>query len=496
METKNTAEKAVEKKPIPLKSCIFTFVFLLVAILIITIPLGANIAIALMVGSLAAILVAIRAGYSWNELIDNITEAVKTVAIAFLIMFVIGMVISEWMLGGIIPSMIYYGLQILSPKIFMVATMIICAIFSMSTGSSWSTVGTVGIALFGVGAGLGMPPAMTAGAIISGAYFGDKLSPLSDSTILTATAAGISVFEHMRHMMHTAVPSYIISMGVMAVISNRYIQTSGGVADTTTVDLYCETIASTYHVSLLNLLPIFVVILVIIFKIPTLPGLLLVAVTGAVYAAVFQGASLIQIINVAYSGMGSIGISTGVDVIDSLLKRGGISSMLGSTVTLISCITYAGIMQSGNMLKTIVDTLMKYAKRDRDVVLFTMLTSVMFLLSTGATHANHILIGTMYKDYYKERGIALRNLSRASEDMGTSIQALIPYTSSTIYIVGALGVAMAAYAPYAVWLYIHPVVAFACCLLGIDIPKQEYPETKPEYLEEIRSGKVRVVKSN
>lgn len=211
METKNTAEKAVEKKPIPLKSCIFTFVFLLVAILIITIPLGANIAIALMVGSLAAILVAIRAGYSWNELIDNITEAVKTVAIAFLIMFVIGMVISEWMLGGIIPSMIYYGLQILSPKIFMVATMIICAIFSMSTGSSWSTVGTVGIALFGVGAGLGMPPAMTAGAIISGAYFGDKLSPLSDSTILTATAAGISVFEHMRHMMHTAIPSYIIS---------------------------------------------------------------------------------------------------------------------------------------------------------------------------------------------------------------------------------------------------------------------------------------------
>lgn len=472
MDTNHTAEK----KSIPLKSCIFTFVFLLVSILVITIPLGANIAIALMVGSLAAIFMAMSAGYTWNDLLDNITNAVKTVAIAFLIMFVIGIVISEWMLGGIIPSMIYYGLKVLNPNIFMVATMIICAIFSMSTGSSWSTVGTVGIALYGVGAGLGMPPAMTAGAIISGAYFGDKLSPLSDSTILTASAAGIDVFTHMRHMMHTAIPSYLLSMGVMAIISNRYIQTSGGVTDTATVDLYCETLSTTYHIAPYMLLPIFVVVLVIIFKIPTLPGLLLVAASGAVFAAIFQGASFIDIINVAYSGMGSIGVDTGVPVIDSLLKRGGVSSMLGSTVTLISCITYAGIMQSGNMLKTIVDSLMKYAKRDRDVVLFTMLTSVMFLLSTGATHANHILIGTMFRDYYKERGIALRNLSRASEDMGTSIQALIPYTSSTIYIVGALGVAMTAYAPYALWLYIHPIVAFTCCLLGIDIPHEEFPD--------------------
>ena len=241
MDTNHTAEK----KSIPLKSCIFTFVFLLVSILVITIPLGANIAIALMVGSLAAIFMAMSAGYTWNDLLDNITNAVKTVAIAFLIMFVIGIVISEWMLGGIIPSMIYYGLKVLNPNIFMVATMIICAIFSMSTGSSWSTVGTVGIALYGVGAGLGMPPAMTAGAIISGAYFGDKLSPLSDSTILTASAAGIDVFTHMRHMMHTAIPSYLLSMGVMAIISNRYIQTSGGVTDTATVDLYCETLSTT-----------------------------------------------------------------------------------------------------------------------------------------------------------------------------------------------------------------------------------------------------------
>lgn len=475
------------KKPIPLLSCIITFVFLLVAILIITIPLGGNIAVALMIGSLAAIVVAMRAGYTWKDLIGNITNAVKTVAIAFLIMFIIGVVISEWMLGGIIPSMIYYGLKVLNPKIFMVATMIICAIFSMATGSSWSTVGTVGIALFGVGAGLGMPAGMTAGAIISGAYFGDKLSPLSDSTILTATAAGISVFDHMKHMMHTAIPSYLISMGVMTLISNRYIQTSGGVADTATVDLYCNTLASNYNINLWMLLPIFVVVLVILFKIPTLPGLLLVATTGALYAAIFQGRSFLDILNCAYSGMGSIGVNTGVGVIDSLLKRGGISSMLGSTVTLISCITYAGIMQSGNMLKTIVDALMKHAKSERHVVLFTMLTSVAFLLSTGATHANHILIGTMYRDYYKERGIALCNLSRASEDMGTSIQALIPYTSSTIYIVGALGVEMLVYAPYAVWLYIHPIVAYLCCILGIDIKREIFPETKPQYVEEIKA---------
>lgn len=466
-----------KKKPsVSLGKSIFVFLFLLAMITVLVLIKKGPISLVMVLGAIVAAAIAISCGFSYKTLEAGILDAVRGIAFACIIYMVIGMVMGSWVLGGIIPSMIYYGLKVLNPNIFMVATMIICAIFSMSTGSSWSTVGTVGIALYGVGAGLGMPPAMTAGAIISGAYFGDKLSPLSDSTILTASAAGIDVFTHMRHMMHTAIPSYLLSMGVMAIISNRYIQTSGGVTDTATVDLYCETLSTTYHIAPYMLLPIFVVVLVIIFKIPTLPGLLLVAASGAVFAAIFQGASFIDIINVAYSGMGSIGVDTGVPVIDSLLKRGGVSSMLGSTVTLISCITYAGIMQSGNMLKTIVDSLMKYAKRDRDVVLFTMLTSVMFLLSTGATHANHILIGTMFRDYYKERGIALRNLSRASEDMGTSIQALIPYTSSTIYIVGALGVAMTAYAPYALWLYIHPIVAFTCCLLGIDIPHEEFPD--------------------
>ena len=286
--------------------------------------------IPLLVGGIFTACVAIfKLGFTWNELEEGILSTINTTMPSILILLIVGILIGTWIISGIVPSMIYYGLNILSPSIFLIATTIICAIVSIATGSSWTTAGTIGIALLGIGSALNIPSPIIAGAIISGAYFGDKMSPLSDTTNLAPAMAGTNLFDHIKHMLYTTTPALIISLVLYGVIGFKY---AGSNIDTSQIIQIQNALMSNYNTlsPLLLLVPVLVIALVIL-KIPAIPGLTIGVLLGAFVAIVFQGASLADVFIVAKDGYIS---STGMEFVDALLTRGGLDSML-STVSLM-----------------------------------------------------------------------------------------------------------------------------------------------------------------
>jgi NhaC family Na+:H+ antiporter len=247
----------------------------------------------------AAIVAIVGLGYTWKELEDGIVDTIKMAMQAILILMIIGMIIGTWILGGIVPTMIYYGLKLLSPSIFLVATCLLCCVVSLATGSSWTTAGTVGIALVGVGIGLGMNPGIVAGAIISGAYFGDKMSPLSDTTNLAPAMAGSTLFEHIRHMIYTTGPSLIISLILYGIIGMRF---AGNEIDTAAINEILTGLEANFNISLILLLAPILVIAMVIFKVPAMPGLIGGTVLGALFAFLFQGADMTAIVEATHYG--------------------------------------------------------------------------------------------------------------------------------------------------------------------------------------------------
>lgn len=288
------SETATAKKaPVSFGKSVFVFVCVLVCILIGIVGIGTSAHMPLVISAIIAAIVGKTSGYSWGEMEKGMSETIKASAPAILIMLIIGMVIGTWMLGGVVPTMIYYGLSWLSPKIFLVASVLLCLMVSTFTGSSWTTMGTVGVALVGVGEGLGVPLGMTVGAIICGAYFGDKMSPLSDTINLAPAMAGTSVFTHVKHMVYTTTPAIVITLVIFLVLGFTSV---GDTANMETVNLYMTTLKDNFNTGIWMLIPPLCVLLMVIFKVSAIPGLIGVAVLGAIFAALFQGADLATII--------------------------------------------------------------------------------------------------------------------------------------------------------------------------------------------------------
>jgi len=282
---------------------------------------------------------------------------------------IVGALIGTWILSGTVPAMIYWGLDILSPGIFLVATTIICSIVSLATGSSWTTAGTVGIALIGIGKGLGIPIEVVAGAIISGAYFGDKMSPLSDTTNLAPAMAGTNLFDHVKHMIYTTGPSLIIALIIYAIIGAKY---AGKELDLTQIELIKNTLHNSFTtLSPILLIPPVVVILMVVFKVPAIPGLIAGTILGGLFAAIFQGSSIGQIIEAAHYGFVS---ETGVTAVDELLTRGGLDSMMWTVSLIVCALTFGGILEKTGMLETIAKSLLIFAKGTFGLVLTTILS--------------------------------------------------------------------------------------------------------------------------
>lgn len=427
---------------------------------------GADPQIPLILATIVAAGISIKVGYKWNDIEKGMIDSIQSSMQAILILLIIGMLIGSWILSGVVPTMIYYGLKILSPSIFLVASTILATIVALATGSSWTTAGTVGIALIGIGEGLGIPLPIVAGAIISGAYAGDKMSPLSDTTNLAPAMAGSTLFEHVKHMAYTTGPSYVISLILYGIIGMKY---SGSVSNVDTINTILQGLSDQFTISPILFLAPIVVILLVIFKVPAIPGLLGGVFIGSIFAVIFQGADLGAIINAAHYGFES---ATGIEAVDSLLTRGGLDSMMWTVSLIIVALCFGGVMERTGMLYAIAEKILNLANSTGSLILATILTGIGVNLVAGDQYLSLVITGKMYKDVYDERGLAAKNLSRALEDSATLTSPLVPWNTCGSFMYKTLGVNPLLYAPFAFVNILNPIISVIYGYTGFTIEKK------------------------
>jgi NhaC family Na+:H+ antiporter len=410
-------------------------------------------------------IVAALHGVRWKQIEAGMVHGINLALGAILILMVVGTLIGTWILGGVVPTMIYYGLKVLSPGIFLVATLIICSIVAIGTGSSWSTAGTVGVALIGVGAAMQIPLPMVAGAIISGAYFGDKMSPLSDTTNLAPAMAGTDVFSHIRHMVYTTAPGYVLSIILYGFIGTRY---AGGQLESADIATMLDTLQATFLIHPLLLLPPVLVIVMVVRRVPPLPALLGGTLMGGICAVAAQSSGIADVVAAAHSGYVA---ATGVPMVDDLLTQGGLMSMM-STVALIVCaLSFGGIMESTGMLEVIAGALLRRVKSTGSLIATTVLSAIGMNAIASDQYMAIVIPGRMYKNAFDKRGLHPKNLSRALEDSATLTSPLIPWNTCGAFMWATLGVNPLAYLPYAFVNLTNPVISIIYGYTGFTIEK-------------------------
>ena len=368
-------------------------------------------------------------------------------------------------LSGVVPVMIFYGLKVISPQIFLPTVMILCTIISLAPGSSWTTAATVGIAMMGVGSGLEIPPHITAGAVISGAYMGDKMSPLSETTNLAPAMAGTDLFTHIRHMLFTTVPSYLIALTLFIFVGMKYAKSN---MNTSNIDLIMTNLSQQFNITPWLLLVPLCVIAIVLFKIPAIPGLAIAAAIGGFAAILAQGSSVLEVLLAAQTGYSS---DTGVEVIDSLLTRGGLESMLSTVCLILFAVFFGGVMEKTGMLQAVSNQIMKLAFNRGMLISSTVVTSGVTNLISGDQYISIIMPGRMFKQVYRDRGLAPENLSRTLEDSGTLLSPLIFWNTCGAYMIATLGISSWLYIPFCFFNLLNPVIAIIYGFTGFSIKK-------------------------
>ncbi len=471
------------KKKVTLLHALIPVIFLIVLLSINVIGVfgddalsGSNQFILLLSAAVAAI-VGVNRKYSWDEMLEGIAQSIKSTTGALLILLLIGALAGSWMISGIVPAMIYYGLKILHPEIFLPAAAIICALVSLATGSSWSTTATVGIALIGIGEAMGMNTAMVAGAVVSGAYFGDKISPLSDTTNLAPAMAGTDLFTHIRYMLYTTVPSFTIALLLFIGLSLSF-DVSAEVND---IEPILTELDSLFNITPWLFLVPALVIFLIIKKVPALPAILVGALAGVVFAGIFQGDLLYQLnenqaldFNSTYKVlMNSLTVDMSYPaqhpVLVELLSSGGMSGMLGTVWLIVAAMTFGGVMEACGFLRVISESLLKLAKGTASLIATTIGTCVALNITASDQYLAIVVPGRMYADAYRKRGLAPENLSRTLEDSGTVTSVLVPWNTCGAYQSGVLGVDTVAYLPYAFFNLLSPFMTLIFAVFNIKI---------------------------
>lgn len=389
-----------------------------------------------------ASVIALRTGKTWAELENGIIGAISAAIQSIIIIMVIGMVVGSWIQGGVVPAMIYYGLKIINPKYFLLTINVICMICGLSTGSTYTTAGTIGIAAMGVGSVLGVPAGMTAGAVICGAYFGDKMSPLSDTTCLASGVNKVNIFVHIRHMVWTVTPAVIFSWVMFIILGARYAP-EGDVAMTSINEMLAG-LEMSFKLSPVLLLPMLVVVLMIIFQVPALPGILGVTILGVI-CSIYQGNGLADIIDALHYGFIS---ETGIESVDALLSRGGMDSMMWTVSFIIVVLAFGGVMDQSGMLRTMINAVLKRVKRDGTVYLCALFTCLLLNIVAADNYVAIVMTARMFRKPFAERGMMMQNLSRICEDVGSVTSPLVPWNTCAIVMSGYLGVGALVYAPY------------------------------------------------
>ena len=440
--------------------------------------LGGSNQFILLIGAAVAAIVGFRNKVTYDQMIEAIGSNLKSTTGAILILLFVGALAGTWLLSGIIPAMIYYGLQILHPSIFLPACIVICAIISIATGSSWTTSATVGIALIGIGRALEIPVGMVAGAVISGAYFGDKLSPLSDTTNLAPAMAGSDLFTHIRYMTHTTVPSIIITLIVFLILG--FFQNTTGAADT---DILLTSIKESFTINLgLFLVPVLVIFL-IIRKTPPLAALLAGTLLGGLFALIFQPDLVVKIagattlsITSAYQGVmnaiiGDISVTTSNELLNDLFSSGGMKGMLGTIWLIVCAMVFGGIMDAIGGLQRLSNALLFIAQSTFQLFASTAASCVVINLTASDQYLSIVLPGKMFNKAFADKNLAPENLSRTLEDSGTVTSVLIPWNTCGAYQSGVLGVGVGEYFIYAIFNWLSPIMTLVYAYFGIKIKK-------------------------
>jgi NhaC family Na+:H+ antiporter len=427
---------------------------------------GAN-QIALVLATCVAAMVGRRVGIPWLTAQEGIIDGIRVGLGPTLILLAVGMLIGTWILCGTVPAMIYYGVQVLNPGIFYAASAAICAIVAISIGSSWTVAGTLGIGLMGISGSFELSPAITAGAIISGAYFGDKLSPMSDTTNLASAATGVDLFDHIRHMLWTTIPSFAIALVIFAFI---------GSSDGTTpqeIEALQQSLTTEFNIGPHLLLPLGLMLVLVYKRFPAYPSIVISALTGAVFALLFQPESVIKLaggdqeMNSFFALFKGIWISlfdgyssdSGNEFLDALLSKGGMSSMLNTVWLIICALGLGGVLERTGILYYMLQIALKGVKSTGSLITTTVLTCIGINVLAADQFIAVALPGRMYKDEYVRRGLDRLNLSRTLEDSATLTSALIPWNTCGAYMSATLGIATISYAPFAFFNLFCPLIA-------------------------------------
>ena len=434
-----------------------------------TVVWGMDPHIPLVLACVVTAFVAAACGYKWDAIITGALDSVKSAVEALLIILCVGMLIGSWVWAGTMPAMVYYGLKFISPSVFLALGLVLTAIVGLATGSSWTASGTVGVALMGVAMGLGISAPLAAGMIIAGAYTGDKLSPLSDSTNVAAAAAETPLYDHVGAMMTTTVPSFVISFVLYLIVGFVVIDTSG--YDASLAQGIMDAIADNFYLSPWIMIPVLVVIFAAVKRIPAIPSLLLAAAVAAVIAIFAQGASVPDVLIGLQAGFS---IETGNEYADSLLNRGGLDSMLWTISLIMFALAYGGMMEKCRFVESLMGGIVKRVKSTASLVAATIITGIICDVILTDQYLAIMIPSRMFRDEFDKRDLSRSFLSRTTEDGATLWSPMIPWNGCGAYQAATLGVHNFAFMPFAFVNLINPVLAVVITAFGIGVKYKEY----------------------
>nr|WP_318540401.1 Na+/H+ antiporter NhaC [Terribacillus saccharophilus] len=428
---------------------------------------NAGMLIPLMISLIVTSVLGVLLGHKWSDLESYMGKGIQRALPAVYILIIVGIIIGSWISSGVIPTLIYYGLDLIHPSIFIPSVALATGVLSMALGSSFASIGTVGLAFIAVGDSMGFPLALVAGAIISGAYLGDKFSPLSETTNVAASMAGVDLFSHIRHMLWDTIPAFLLSVLIYWIVGLNYAGEVKSIEEIRTINTH---LADTFVIHPLLLLVPLLTVVALIKKYPTLPSLVLISVIGAILAYIVQGASVSDIINAMTNGFSG---DTGLESLNNLLHRGGITSMMGTIGLVLVATALGGMLEDIGVLKTITETFINRVKNTGSLIGSTVLSALVVGFATGAQILAVILPIRTFKQAFEDRNLAAKNLSRCVEAAGAVGINMVPWSVPAFFAAGVLGVSPYDYIPYAFFIFLVPLINVIYGYTGLSITKKD-----------------------
>lgn len=419
----------------------------------------------LVVNIFLVLIISMLFGYPYRELEEGMMSGVKRAMDCVIILLFVGVLIGAWIKCGTVPMIIYYGLSFITPRMLLPLTFVMCSLLSLCIGTSLGTAGTMGVACVSIGVSMGIPIPIVAGAAISGSVLGDKLSPLSDSTILASSASDINIYYHVRSMMYTTIPAVVISLVIFYFLGAQYAQVA---MDPSVIESVRVQLAGLYHFNILLLIPVVLIVILSIRKVPAILAILISGFAGLTLAVLVQKAALTDVLAVVFNG---VKVNSGMELVDTMLSKGGISSMMNTICTAVLALALGGILSEAGFLHTLVERITGSVRSDRAAILVTLVCGILTVMLVTNFYVSAVLMGTMFRELYDRRGIHRSVLSRTIEEANTIILPLVPWNTGCIYYMGLFGFTTLSFAPYVVFAYANIAVSVICALAGIFIFK-------------------------